>query len=499
MSPVSPNVLQHIADDAGATPTLPHLVGGTWQHAHSGKTFDVVEPATGELLAKVPDGGAEDLDLAVRVGLEAQATWAATPIVERAAVLRELSARVANAADDFGLLDARDNGSPRAEMRADAIKGANALRYVAGLGFEMRGDTIPVRNDTLHFTQLQPWGVVGRVIAFNHPTLFTCGRLAPALMAGNAVVLKMPELAPLAGLAVAEIAEDLLPDGLLSVLTGGPALGAALARHPEIRRLSFTGSVATALKIAEGAAASGVIKTVTYELGGKNPMIVFPDADVEQAADAAVRGMNFTRVQGQSCGSTSRLFLHEDVYDDMLDDVIERTRRIRIGDPTRHDVEMGALINRSARDRCLGVVERAQQAGAQVVLGGGIPAGAEFERGAFMEPTILVGADHGSELAQDEIFGPVLSVHRWSDEDEVVRLANDVKYGLTAAVWTSDVSRALTVANRLDAGYIWINDVESRYPAVPFGGWKDSGSGLEHGIEELLSFTRAKAVNIRHG
>jgi len=497
MTPISdrPDVLA-IAEGASGV-RLPHLSAGRWGSARSGATLDVIEPATGQVLATIPDGDGGDLDEAVNAATVAQREWAALPVAERARALRTLADRVEAEADRFGRIDARDTGSPYSEMRADAVKGANSMRYHAGLGYEMRGDTIPVRSDTLHYTRLQPWGVVARIVAFNHPTLFTLGRLAPALMAGNAIVMKPSELAPLASLAVAQLADDLLPAGLFSVLTGGPQLGAAIARHPELRRLSFTGSVPTALRIAAGAAESGVIKTVTYELGGKNPMIVFPDADLEQAAAAAVRGMNFTRVQGQSCGSTSRLFLHDAIHDEVLDRVRELAGAIVVGDPLDPTIEMGALISTGSRDRCLGIIERAQSEGASLVLGGRSASVSGLDGGAFLEPTILSGSDHSSDLAQNEIFGPVLSVHRWSDRDEVVRQANDVRYGLTGAIWTSDVSEAIRTAEELETGYVWINDVETRYPAVPFGGWKDSGSGLEHGIEELLSFTRTKAVNLR--
>lgn len=497
--PPESDILALAGDRSESPRAVHHLVGGEWRPARSGRTFDVVEPATGRVLAQVPDAGPEDLAEAYELALAGQVAWARTPVVERATILRELSDRVRDEADRLGLVDTRDTGSPIGEMRADAIKGANALRYMAGLGTEMRGDTIPLRPGSLHYTRLEPWGVVGRIIAFNHPVLFTCGRLAPALMAGNAVIVKAADLAPLGSLAIAQLASDLLPAGVLSVLTGGPELGGALVRHPGIRRLSFTGSVPTALRIAAGAAESGVIKTLTYELGGKNPMVVFPDVDVDQVAAAAVRGMNFTRVQGQSCGSTSRLFLHADVHDTVLERILNLTSSIRMGDPTDASVEMGPLIDQASRDRCLGIVRRGEAEGAEVLCGGAAPDRADLAAGAFMEATVVTGAAHDTELVQQEIFGPVLSVHRWTDRDAVVREANDVRYGLTAAVWTNDLSEALRTADELEAGYIWVNDVETRYPAVPFGGWKDSGSGLEHGIEELLSFTRTKAVNVRYG
>lgn len=490
--------LGDIVLDTTPAPALGQFIAGRWDGARSGARRDVIEPATSRILATLPDSGPEDLEVALAAARAAQREWAALTVGDRAAAVRRLADRVEERAERFGLLDARDTGSPRSEMAGDAVKGANFMRHMAGLGYEVRGDTIPVRADSLHYTRLQPWGVVARIIAFNHPTLFACGRLAPALMAGNAVILKPSELAPLGPLALGELAADLLPPGLLSVLVGGPALGAAIARHPDLRRLSFTGSVATALKIAQGTVESGVIKNVTYELGGKNPMLVFPDADLDLAAAAAVRGMNFTRVQGQSCGSTSRLFVHEDVHDDLLARIGAIVDRIVIGDPVRRDVEMGALITTQSRDRCLGIIDRAVGEGARVVMGGRAPGAPELAAGAFLEPTVMVGADHASELVQEEIFGPVLSVHRWRDREEAVRLANDVRYGLTAAIWTNDISQALRTADEIEAGYLWINDVETRYPAVPFGGWKDSGSGLEHGIEELISFTRTKAVSVRY-
>lgn len=478
---------------------VPMYHSGAVQAARSGATIEVVEPATGRLIARIPHADGTDLDLAVTRAEQAQREWARVPVPARADIVRRLADRVAENAERFGDLDARDNGSPWREMHADALKGVGALRYMAGLGMEMKGDTIPVRPNGLHMTTLEPWGVVARIIAFNHPALFACGRLAPALVAGNAVVLKPSELASLSALALAQLADDLLPSGLLSVLTGGPVLGQAIAAHPTLRRLSFTGSVATALKISAAAAGSGVVKTTTFELGGKNPIIVFPDADLEAAADAVVRGMNFTRVQGQSCGSTSRLIVHRSIAADVLDRVVELARAVRIGSPNDRTVDMGAMITTAARDRCLAFVERAVRDGARLVLGGTPPTDPQLQAGAFMLPTILTGVDPASELAQTEVFGPVLAVHEWDEVEQAIELANGVRYGLTASIWTRDISAALRTAGRVEAGYLWINDVETRYPAVPFGGWKDSGSGLEHGIEELISFTRTKAINVAFG
>jgi acyl-CoA reductase-like NAD-dependent aldehyde dehydrogenase len=380
-------------------------------------------------------------------------------------------------------------------MRGDVMKGARLLADAAGLALEVKGDTFPLPGH--HFTSREPWGVVGRMITFNHPAMFTCARLGSALIAGNCVVLKPSELAPLAPLAIAELTSGLFPDGVVSVVAGGPETGAALVSHPGVLRLSFTGSTATALRIQAAAAASGRIKTLSFELGGKNPIVVFPDVDLDEVAAAIVRGMNYTRVQGQSCGSTSRLVIHASVADDVLDRVATRVARIRIGSPLEPETEMGSMISVAARDRCLDAVATGTAGGAHLVTGGSAPDRADLARGAFIEPTVVDRVRPGTPLADEEIFGPVLSALRFEAEDEAVRLANDGRYGLTAAVWTQDVDRAFRVADRIEAGYIWINDVESRFPGVPFGGWKDSGVGVEHGLEEILSLTRIKAVNLR--
>jgi acyl-CoA reductase-like NAD-dependent aldehyde dehydrogenase len=408
----------------------------------------------------------------------------------------ELGQRVRAQADRFAMLDARDNGSPIGAMLADAHKGAASLMEAGGLANQLKGNTFPVGPGRLNYTVLRPWGVVARIIAFNHPTTFACARLGAALVAGNAVILKPSELAPLAALALAEISDDLLPPGVLSVLTGGPALGAAIARSPRIRRLSFTGSVATGLKVSQEAAESGIIKTLTLELGGKNPIIICDDADLDAAANAVVRGMNFSRVQGQSCGSTSRLLVHERVHDALLDRVVEAVKQISVGAPTDRSVDMGSLINRSAQSRTLGFVTRAVADGAKLVAGGHAPSDPALAEGAFVVPTILDDVASDSELAQEEVFGPVLAVMRWTDEADLIALANNVRYGLTASIWTRDVDRAFRIAEGVEAGYISVNDLNTRHPAVPFGGWKDSGSGLEDAIEELFSFTRTKAVNL---
>ena len=457
--------------------------------------FDVFNPATGEVLARLREAGTTGVQSAVDAGLGAFPSWRRTPARDRAAVINALADRIESRADELARLDAIDTGNPITAMRGDLAKGVRLLREAAGLALEVTGLTYPLPG--LHFTRREPWGVVGRLVTFNHPAMFTCARLGAALVAGNCVVIKPSELAPLSALAIGELTAGLVPDGVVAVVPGGPATGAAIVSHPDVRRISFTGSTSTALRIQGAAAASGHIKTLTFELGGKNPIIVFPDVDVDEASQAIVRGMNFTRVQGQSCGSTSRLIIHRSIAEPVLERVSELVARIRIGPPLDPATEMGSMISPQAKERCLNAVGRGVTAGATVVTGGGTPPGEQLRLGSFVEPTVMDGVTPDSELAREEIFGPVLVALRFDDEVEALALANEGDYGLTAAVWTNDVDRAFRVSDAVDAGYVWINDVETRYPAVPFGGWKDSGVGAEHGLEEILSMTRLKAFNLR--
>jgi betaine-aldehyde dehydrogenase len=475
--------------------TVSSWIGGAFDEPRDAELLDILDPATSTRIARMAEAGPDGVGRAVTAAERAAPAWRTTPARERAALVQQLANRVAENADQLALLDSLDTGNPLTAMRADIDKGVRSLSDAAGLALQVKGEVFPLPG--LHYTQREPWGVVGRMITFNHPAMFACARLGSALVAGNAVILKPSELAPLATLAIAELSAGILPDGLVSAVVGGPATGAALVAHPSVLRISFTGSTATALRIQAAAAASGRVKTLSFELGGKNPIVVFPDVDVDEAAAAIVRGMNYTRVQGQSCGSTSRLVIHESIAGPVLERVAALVAKIRIGRPTDPATEMGSLISGAARDRCLAVVERAVADGARLVAGGRIPDDPELAAGAFLEPTVLDQVEPTSVIAREEVFGPVLAALTFRTEDEAVELANLGQYGLTAAVWTSDIDRALRVVGRLEAGYVWVNDVETRYPAMPFGGWRDSGVGVEHGLEEILSFTRLRSVNVR--
>jgi acyl-CoA reductase-like NAD-dependent aldehyde dehydrogenase len=493
---MSVDVRREVLDRLGLGPRCASFVGGRsidgeWEEAVTDRC-----PATGEALAEVLPADPAAVDAAVRAAAAAQPGWAALGVQGRGELLHRLAEQLAARLPDIALLDALDTGNPVVAMRSGAAKGLQAMREYAELGLEMKGETIPASPGGIHFTLPQPWGVVGVITAYNHPTMYLCNKVSPALMAGNAVVVKPAEQTPLSALALARLAADLLPAGVLNVVVGGSATGDALVRHPQVRRITFTGSVGTGVAVQRAAAESGRLKSLTLELGGKNPILVFPDADPEAAAAAAVRGMNFTRVQGQSCGSTSRLLVHRHLHDSVLAGIVERVGRIRLGLPEREETEMGSLISPQHQQRVLGYIEGARHEGAELVAGGGVPGG-ELAAGAYVEPTVFDRVEPGMRIAREEIFGPVLSVLTWEDEAEALALANDTDYGLTASIWTNDLSTALRVATRIEAGYVWVNDVERRYPGVPFGGWKQSGLGVEHALAaDILSFTRSKSVNV---
>ncbi|GHE36084.1 NAD/NADP-dependent betaine aldehyde dehydrogenase [Streptosporangium violaceochromogenes] len=498
VSPMATSAVVHTvpAEDA---PFAPMFHSGSWHRGVSGRTMTVRAAANGATLAEVPNATAADVDEAFDTARTAQKTWAAMAPSERGKVLHRVADAIDAAQDELAILEAFDSGNPVTAMRRDVAKGAEIFRHMAGLGHLLNGEVIPVSTEGLHYTRRYPYGVVARIVAFNHPFLFACGRVSSAMVAGNSVLLKPSEHTPFAALALARLTEDIIPPGVFSVLTGGAELGAALTAHRGIERISFTGSVGTALKISEQAALSGHIKSMSFELGGKNPMIVLPDADPEKVAAAAVRGMNFTAVQGQSCGSTTRLFLHRDIAAEVMKHLIPRVEAIRIGRPDDPETEMGCLISQEAVDRCLEFIAQGVRDGAKVVAGGRIPDNPELSHGPYLLPTVLVDVPDRSICATNEIFGPVLSVMEWSDLDDVLQRANSLSYGLTAAVWTNDVGRALRIADALESGYVWINDVEFRHYAVPFGGWKDSGIGAEYGLDEPMSFTRSKTIVANYG
>ena len=463
--------------------------GGT-----NGQWIESHDPATLEPTGRVPAATANDVDRAVKAAAQAQLGWAKKSVWERAAVLRGLAAAIRTRGAEILTLEARDTGNTLAKLQADVQIAAGYLEYFAGLGSELKGETVPASAQGLHFTLREPYGVVARIVPFNHPFMFAAAHLAAPLMAGNAVVVKTPETSPLTGSLLGELCRDTLPKGLVNIVHGfGAPAGDALVRHPLVRRIGFTGSVATGLAI-QRAAASAAVKHVTLELGGKNPFIVFPDADLERVIDMAVAGMNFSWA-GQSCGSTSRLLLHESIHDRVVEGVAARMAALRLGSPLDLASEMGPVNSARQHARVMDFINGARAEGARLVTGGRRPPGERFSKGYWVEPTLFAEVQPAMRIAREEIFGPVVCALRWRTEDEAVALANDSDYGLTAAVWTQDLSVALRMLRSLQAGTVWINMAGQHFVGTPFGGWKDSGLGGEECLEELLSYSQVKAVH----
>jgi aldehyde dehydrogenase (NAD+)/betaine-aldehyde dehydrogenase len=471
------------------------LIGGKLVESEGGSFDDSLNPATEEVIGRVPAATKVDIDKAVKAAEQAWPDWAAMPIGSRAEVLRTFGARLMERADELLKVEVSDTGNTIGPMRGDVRMGVDSLNYYAGLGYELKGQTIPSTPDNLHLTVREPYGVVARIVPFNHPVMFATARTAAALMAGNAVIVKPPETSPLSAMVLAEIARDVFPPGVFNIVTGtGATAGDALVRHPAVKRIAFIGSTATGRAIQRAAAETGV-KHVSLELGGKNPMIVFPDADPGAVAKAAVGGMNFTW-QGQSCGSTSRLLLHESLYDRVLEQVVEMVSSIRVDDPADESSQMGPINSAAQLAKVRHYVQAGEADGARLLTGGRRPEGERFKRGYWIRPAVFAGVTPGMRLANEEVFGPILSVMRWSDIDSAIEMANGVEYGLTAAIWTNDINTALTTARRVRAGHQWINGFGAHYMAVPFGGMKSSGVGREEGLEEMLDYTEIKTINI---
>lgn len=468
--------------------------GGGWHDTLGGAIVETRSPSTGEVIGKFAFGSAADVDEAVLAARAGFKTWAATAPLERARIMREVSKIIAKHGRELALIDAADGGNPVAEMSRDADNAAAQWQFFAGLVTEMKGDSIPMGPDVVNFSTRQPFGVVARIVAFNHPFMFTAAKAAAPIAAGNAVIMKPPEQAPLSALRLAELIGGLLPDGVFNVLTGGAEVGQALSTHIDVNVVTLIGSVPTGRAVMKSA--SNTLKPVLLELGGKNALIGFPDADPEEVADAVVAGMNFIWC-GQSCGSTSRAFLHADLHDAVLERVAEKIKRHKPGLPTDPDTTMGALVSQTQYDKTLSYIEIAKKEGAKLLCGGKRPDDPALENGFFIEPTVFHGVEQSMRIASEEVFGPILSILKWSDWESMMEDVNSVEYGLTCSIWTNDLNMAHRTASRAQSGFIWINEVSKHFLGTPFGGFKQSGIGREECLSELLSFTQEKNVHIR--
>jgi succinate-semialdehyde dehydrogenase/glutarate-semialdehyde dehydrogenase len=458
--------------------------------------FPVVDPATEEVLDTVPLAGPEEVDRAVQAAHQAFQSWSATPAARRGDLLLRAAQHVRDHLEELSRSLTLEQGKPLREARLEIRRFVETLVHYAGLGRNLRGGYVPNLDEGAYGLVLKrPMGVVAAIVPWNFPTTLLGNKLGPALVAGNTVVAKPAETTPLTTLRIAQLlCEAGLPPGVFNVVTGtGPEAGETLVRHPLVRKVAFTGSTQVGKRIM-ALAAEGV-KRVTLELGGSDPMIVCDDADLDAAASAASVGRFFNC--GQACVAVKRLYVFESVADEFVEKLLARVRRLRVGPGLEDGVHLGPLHTARQRERIEEQVQDALDRGARLLCGGRRPEGPAFRRGFFYEPTVLLDPDPQARVAQEEVFGPVLPVWRVADLEEAIRRANDSPYGLGSSIWTRSLERASVAAERLEAGYTWVNSVNRIYDELPFGGTKQSGFGKEHGLEALDYYMETKAVVVR--
>ncbi len=474
-------------------------IHGGYVDASSNQTFQSINPANGEVLADVAEAGAADLERAVESAEQGQRIWAALTGIERARIMRRAVDLLRERNDELALMETLDTGKPLSETRSvDIVTGADVLEYYAGLAPAIEGEQIPLRDSSFVYTRQEPLGVVAGIGAWNYPIQIALWKAAPALAAGNAMIFKPSEVTPLSALKLAEIfSEAGLPDGVFNVLTGsGAGVGSLITEHPRIAKVSFTGGVATGKKVMASAAASS-LKDVTMELGGKSPLIVCEDADLDRAADIAVMANFFS--SGQVCTNGTRVFVPAGLKAAFEAKLLERVQRVRLGDPQQEATNFGPLVSFAHMDKVLDYIAQGKAAGARILCGGERVTEGEYAKGAFVAPTIFSDCSDDMSIVREEIFGPVLSLLEYQDEDEVIRRANATEYGLAAGVVTPDLARAHRIIHRLEAGICWINTWGESPAQMPVGGYKQSGIGRENGIASLAHYTRVKSVQVELG
>jgi betaine-aldehyde dehydrogenase len=455
---------------------------------------ETINPGTGLSLGKVAEASAEDIDAAVASAKLAFKEWRRVLPLERAKILRRIAEILRQNANELAMIDAADCGNPVREMVSDAMIAAAQMDFFAGFVTEMKGSSIPMGPDVVNFSVREPLGVVGRIIPFNHPFMFCAGKSASPLAAGNTVIVKPPEQSPLSSLRLAELIGGLLPPGAFNVVPGGREAGQRLASHPDVAMIALIGSVPTGRAVMK--AAADTVKRTMLELGGKNALIAYGDADPDEVAGGVIGGMNFTWC-GQSCGSTSRAFIHEKIYGAVIERIKARITHFKPGIPTDPATTMGAIVSKTQYDRVMSYIESAKKEGARVVSGGGPPSDPALAKGFYIEPTVFADVNMNMKIAHEEIFGPVLGVLKWNDEKKMLDEVNSVEYGLTASIWTNDLNTAHRTAMAVEAGYVWINEVGKHFLGAPFGGYKQSGLGREECFEEMLAFTQEKNIHVK--
>jgi aldehyde dehydrogenase (NAD+) len=472
----------------------PLFIGGKWQDSVSGKTFATVNPATGETICQVAEGDKADIDLAVKAARKAfeDGPWSKMSAAQRGQLLHKLADLIEQNQEELASLEVLDNGKPyRDALAADLPLTVKCYRYYAGWADKIHGKTIPVEGPYFCYTRHEPVGVVGQIIPWNFPLLMQAWKWGPALATGCTSILKPAEQTPLSALRVAALAQEAgIPDGVVNVVPGfGPTAGAALTSHMDVDKVAFTGEYTTGQIIMEAAAKSN-LKRVTLELGGKSPNIVFADADLDAAVEGAYFGLFFN--QGQCCCAGSRLFVEDKIHDQFVEKILKKAKSQKVGDPFDPATTQGPQVSQEQCDRIMGYIEAGKRDGAKLLTGGSRVAG----KGYFIEPTVFDNVTDEMKIAKEEIFGPVMNILKFKDINDVVRRGNHTFYGLAAAVWTRDITKAHRLANSLRAGTVWINCYDVFDAAAPFGGFKMSGIGRELGEYALQNYTEVKTVYV---
>ncbi|MEQ5236807.1 aldehyde dehydrogenase family protein [Proteus terrae subsp. cibarius] len=470
------------------------LIGGEWVSSTSQKTTKTYSPATGELLSEYQSGSAEDVERAVRAARKAFKTWSKTSPAERQALLLKIADRLEQEQERFAWIESLDNGKPLNESKnIDLPASIDHFRYFAGVIRSHTDESAVLDENTISLVIREPIGVVGQIIPWNFPLLMAAWKLAPAIAAGDTVVINPATLTSLSLLELGRILNEILPAGVINIVTGrGSVVGQAILEHEDIDKLAFTGSTNVGYTVAEAAAKKMV--PATLELGGKSANIVFPDANMKKAVKYSALAILMN--QGQACESGSRLFLHKDIHDEFLKALKTEFESIRVGDPLDPNTQMGTQVSQDQMDTILGYVELAKKEGAAVLTGGERITGEGYDDGFFVRPTIIINATNQMRVAREEIFGPVLCVIPFDNEDEVIEMANDSEYGLGGGVWTQDINRALRVAKAVRTGRMWVNTYHELPAHAPFGGYKKSGLGRETHKMMLDAYSQVKNIFI---
>ncbi|MGE4232914.1 MAG: aldehyde dehydrogenase family protein [Bacteriovoracia bacterium] len=476
-----------------------NLVGGKWVTAKSGATREIKDPGNGEKVAVVPECGKEDVVLAIEAARKAfdstqAGSWRKTTALDRGKLLFKLGDKIRENAKELAELEVKNCGKPLAEAEFDINDAANCFEFYGGLATKIHGETMQVPANSLSIVVREPVGVCGQIIPWNYPLLMASWKLGPALAAGNTCILKPSELTPCTALEVAKMAQEVgFPDGVINVVTGpGPGAGEELASNLKVDKVAFTGGTVTGRKVMTGAV--GNLKKVSLELGGKNPNVVFADADFEAAVDGALFGA-FAN-QGEVCSAGSRVLVEKSIHKKFVEAMLAKVPRIKLGHGLKEGVKMGPLVSSAHREKVEAYIEVGKREGAKLVCGGKRPTGAEFEKGNFLEPTIFDDVKPNMRIAREEIFGPVLSVIAFDSEEQAIQIANDTEYGLAAAVWSRDINRAIRVTQAIRAGILWINTYHPTFNEMPWGGYKQSGSGRELGLHGIEPYLEIKQINV---